>query len=267
MRILSLTMVALTSMLVATGCSAEDAAATQDEIMAGQVSTEKAVVIIAQNAQQECSGTLIAPDVVLTAAHCSSPLTHVYVGYSKSSLTSTLPLNPGPGETWQRIAIAERVLNPNWYRSQGECPLAANGDVALLRLESPVKGVIPLSLAATSPVVGDRCEVIGFGRHNATGGLRAVESEVKDWRYSERRKAKVRVTSVSDDRGQLVVKGIDGAESNGDSGGLLFCKGKVAGVVSCTVDRDKRVLDLEKGFGTVLGARSFIDEQMRKWNR
>jgi hypothetical protein len=60
-------------------------------------------------------------------------------------------------------------------------------------------------------------------------------------------------------------KGIDGAHSKGDSGGAIFCGGKLAGTVSCSPDRDLRVLDLIKVYGALQPARAFVEEKIHLW--
>jgi Trypsin len=73
----------LSVMVAVTGCtavadeSADDArdevrAASQETMVGGTVSTtgQDATVMLAQNGQQACTGTLIAPNLVLTARHC-----------------------------------------------------------------------------------------------------------------------------------------------------------------------------------------------------
>lgn len=91
-----------------------------------------------------CSGTLIAPNVFLTASHCTQYFTDTlapqgytaYVSFDKSipfgSLTSTKT---------KLLAVQSVVTNPNYNQSQSD-----SGDIGVLILRANVKGITPATL-------------------------------------------------------------------------------------------------------------------------
>ena len=73
-----------------------------------------------------CTGSLIAPDKVLTAGHCVAGYTDVAVGFG-----NTRALEP-------RYTAAERILHPE-YSTQVN-------DIAILQLENAIAGIEPVRL-------------------------------------------------------------------------------------------------------------------------
>jgi V8-like Glu-specific endopeptidase len=96
-----------------------------------------------------CSGTLIAPDVFLTASHCTefytqdlAPLGYTaYVSFDKSVPFGNLTTNKT-----KLIPVLEVVTNPNYNQSQSD-----SGDIAVLLVsERDTRGITP----ATLPTAG-----------------------------------------------------------------------------------------------------------------
>jgi secreted trypsin-like serine protease len=116
-----------------------------------------------------CTGTLIAPDTVLTAGHCGSitggagvaspaayppQLIDVYIGSNK----------PGQGE---KVPVSQVVMNPNYMLSDGY-------DISILKLSrastktpTPVSGATEESLWAPSTLE----TIAGFGATEEGGDL------------------------------------------------------------------------------------------------
>lgn len=107
-----------------------------------------------------CTATLIAPDVVLTAAHCLfSPQT------GRARLATRLQFRPGwwdgPGRLRLRgwaVAVAET------YRYDG-ATTGPGGDIALVRLAGATPArLVPFPPATEPAQAGERVAVLSYGR-------------------------------------------------------------------------------------------------------
>jgi hypothetical protein len=91
-----------------------------------------------------CSGTLITPNVFLTAGHCTSFFTHnlepngwtAYVSFDGS-----IPFGDLTSNVTTLVGVSEVVTNPNFNRSQSD-----PGDIGVLILDSNVPGLTPATL-------------------------------------------------------------------------------------------------------------------------
>jgi len=93
-----------------------------------------------------CSGTMITPNVFLTASHCTAYFTQElapagYVAYV--SLDGLIPFGALTSNTTKLLSVAHVVTNPNYNQSQSD-----SGDLAVLILTKSVNGVTPATLPA-----------------------------------------------------------------------------------------------------------------------
>ena len=134
-----------------------------------------------------CSSTLIAPDVVLLAAHCldEMPLTYGMgevleqeVVWSRLADFSDYD-GQNTGVPWPEDAVvaADWVVHPSFDLTAMTVGLAENYDIALLFLEEAVLDVphayLPTPAESEQIVEGAMVNVVGWGQQVATSGQQA----------------------------------------------------------------------------------------------
>ncbi len=120
---------------------------------------------------EECSGTLIAPKVFLTAAHCDEGVSRVAVTFDSSYDASTGTTYWG---TWH--------ADPNYNKAQSDPQ-----DMAVVVLDKTVKGITPARLPAAgslSDLSGDQqFTSVGYGAQSVTNGPGGKTFHYEDVRF------------------------------------------------------------------------------------
>ena len=91
-----------------------------------------------------CSGTLIAPNVFLTASHCTAYFTGVLApeGYTAFvTFDASIPFGDLTAQTTTLLAVAQVVTNPGYNQAQSD-----SGDIGALILQENVTGITPATL-------------------------------------------------------------------------------------------------------------------------
>jgi secreted trypsin-like serine protease len=107
-------------------------------------------VAVGDDASWGCTGTLIAPNVVLTAGHCEVLHTRVFVGNNVA-------------RKGRQVRVARHVRHPGWTTG-------LRNDVMLLILDKPVPGVKPRAMAPSKLIdAATDARVVGFGTTDVGG--------------------------------------------------------------------------------------------------
>ena len=237
-------------LLLAAACSTEVAGRAASDgktirvaqpIVNGTPSTaaDNAVVYIAIGSQGEfCTGTLITPNLVITARHCVSAMNEnsecgtFTTLNSPSTMSISVGLTPGA-----KVATAKTIFVDTPKGNSG-----CGNDIALFQLDKDVPGALVKPVRLTALTVGEAVTTSGYGddgsgtptssRYQKTGiAVDAVGPA--NYSYKTKQNKSLAVTVPA---GEIVT-----GESTcfGDSGGPLFdAMGNVIGVTSRGIDEE-----------------------------
>jgi hypothetical protein len=194
-----------------------------------------------------CTGTLVAPDVIITAAHCTDPpVDTVFYAFTQQGPLGEPDAKPGippaaqndPGWTLAGTnadGTQSIFTDPEW---DGDLQLQNLDDLGIIVLDEPVTGIAPATIAPLGYLDdvarGTLFTVAGYGvqfEKPATGPRKPVQVADRRRRYTTAplsnltRDTIMLATNPSDGRG-------GGGTCFGDSGGPVFLDGSLVGVTS-----------------------------------
>eukprot|EP00814_Leptocylindrus_danicus_P010350 CAMPEP_0116032272 /NCGR_PEP_ID=MMETSP0321-20121206/18066_1 /TAXON_ID=163516 /ORGANISM="Leptocylindrus danicus var. danicus, Strain B650" /LENGTH=429 /DNA_ID=CAMNT_0003507667 /DNA_START=46 /DNA_END=1335 /DNA_ORIENTATION=+ len=173
-----------------------------------------------------CGASLVAPNVVLSAAHCAGSINEVSIGrYNLNDVT----------ESYETFGIAEKVIHPNYN------PDTLDYDYMMMRLEGSTSSYAPVALDDGSVDVapGTDLIVMGWGATSSEGPSSPILQEVVVDAKSQAECNGAYNPSGYDitDRMMCAARSTNGVNKDscqGDSGGPMIdsSSGKQVGIVS-----------------------------------
>jgi hypothetical protein len=190
---------------------------------------DESVVALTSAGRVLCTGVLVAPRLVLTAAHCTTERLEVVFG---AEVDDGSPLGAPP----ERFGVLGHVEHPEFHRF--------HRDAALLVLER-ASGASPLTLTTEPVSIGTRARVVGFGFADwedgtSEGSKRTGAVAISDVTEESLRLAPSPSQPCAGDSGGPVLAGADERVIGVISSGDLLCRsygtatpaGAIAGFVA-----------------------------------
>lgn len=155
-----------------------------------------------------CSGTLVGPSLVLTAAHCIV-----------DELTAADYSVMVGGE----IVAVESIQRAEEYNPEGDAVINAPYDLGMITLTTPIESVPPVPILSDGPVKkGTEAEIFGYGRNEAAW--------LEPWNSGKH--GRMKVGKVSGGIFYSSAAALGASTCPGDSGGpAVFVSGVYEGVI------------------------------------
>ncbi|XP_037934884.1 trypsin I-P1-like isoform X2 [Teleopsis dalmanni] len=177
-----------------------------------------------------CVGSLIASNLVLTAAHCVVDSNRIVTRSRRIIVVAGTPNRLRENPKTVELEVEAVIPHNKFIRSSGN-------DIAILRLKQSVPNdndaikIIPL--AHRKPAVGTNCTVVGWGQLLPDGPFSAEAVYVDLTITSDKQCQDAYSSSYS--KGMICANGKEKlfqGPCRGDSGAPLICRGRVCGIVS-----------------------------------
>lgn len=163
-----------------------------------------------------CAGSLILPNVVLSAAHCSNYVEIAQLGVYNRLLASFTPA------TVETFTITEKKVHPRYITTESDC------DFVLLKLSGNSKSITPITLNdnPNTPAAGSTVTAIGWGATSEGGSTSYKLREVNLSVVGQNQCQLIYGPTVTDN---MICAGGEGKDAcQGDSGGPLYITGNTA---------------------------------------
>ena len=235
--------VGLAAQLGATGCTEQEQRqaaaleAAQQPIIGGELERGfPAVGALVSDGEQFCTGTLVRPDIVVTAAHCliedpdNAAAISFFIGPDARRL-----------EAGQRVTAASLHIHPDYDDFE------LVNDIAVMRLERPITDVTPIPLRTepmTQDMIGQEALFVGYGY-----------SDIRDEdAWGEKRSVRIPLTEIDDTVFTYAARGVN--TCSGDSGGpALLERGGAVTLIGVTSYGDEDCVE----FGANTRVDAFTD--------
>ena len=194
-----------------------------------------------------CTGTLVAPTIIITAAHCTeAPVDTVYYSFdwqgplgepdAKPGIPADLADDPGWTLGGTNADGSQNIFtDPDW---SGDLQLQSLDDIGIIVLDEPVTGIEPAEIAPINYLDGTPrgtlFTVAGYGVRY--GKPESGPQKPIDTADRERRFTVAPLSNLTSDTIMLATNPKDkrggGGTCFGDSGGPVFLNGYLVGVTS-----------------------------------